>query len=202
MISVDISGRQACRRRCRCCRFTLAEIMVATSVMTIILGGMITFTVMTNWRFRAGVSQVWFTAEARKGSSRLTTLIENAKLASVKADGNSFYLINPDDTVSLIYFQNDDGNLNTITDNAIWFDPNTNVAGDAYILIHYVTPWPNTPIFSGSNGAVVMCFHVGDAAANVSASDRFSGPGYQGVRVRWAATPRNVGQVWTSQGFD
>lgn len=180
---------------------TLAEIIIASCLAMIVAGAIMAFSIMTESRVRSGRAQVLFTATARIGTARMESLVQKAKLVSVRADGNSFYLINPDNSINLIYYRDADNNPSTLADNAIWFDPNPDVAGDESILIRYVTRWQDIPIFTAGNGAVVMCFHVGDSAA-VGASDRFSGLGYQGVRVRWAAKPRNVGNIWTSEGYE
>ena len=71
-------------------------------------------------------------------------------------------------------------------------------SGDERTVCTHVTPISNAPMFkvyAAAPQSVMVRFHVGDASP--SEPRRYeSGPGYQGLEVRFAATPRDIHQQW------
>ena len=164
------------------------------------LGTILGVTLMLQRGLKSGQSQLLFHSEARYGTQRITRIIQRARIVSSYDDGSGAYIINPDDTVTIIYYEDADGDPDTVQDNAIWLDPATEESGDEKMLVRYVTPYDGDRIFTATRSGISMRYHVGDPA-NISAGDPVTGRGYQGLRIRAVAKPRNIGHIWTSRNF-
>jgi len=182
--------------------FTLTEILIATSIGVIVAGMVLGFVVMGATRLKSGQNQVKYNHWARYSGQRLTSLVQNARLAVSAADGMSALVVQPNDVISRLYYADGDGVPGTLDDDAIWYDPDTEVTRDEHMLVRHATPLHGEPVFSQIGAALVVRFHVGDVIGSSARSDLLTGPGYQGLQVRVVATPRNIGQIWTGGGFE
>ncbi len=180
--------------------FTLVEVMFATVLMSLVVAGMVSFVIMAARRIKAAQSEIMFHHKARYGSEWLTRTVEASRMSVASTDGVTVTIVNPDGSMSLVKYEDADNNASTITNNGIYYYPNADDLTQKRRLIPYVTPLTGTPVFAAVSGALFVRFHVGDSAP-VSASDLISGIGYQGVRIRFVAKPRNIGQVWTGGGY-
>ena len=177
------------------------ELMVGGSIGMAILAFCASFTVFANGWIKSTMAQTMFLLEARYGMQRISHIVQDARSVCALSDGNTVYLLNPDNSLSILYFQNADGDLNTIVDNAIWLDPTPTVPGGEKCIVRHVTPLNGIPIFVVDRGNLVARFHVGDPA-QVSPADSISGKGYQGVQMRASVQPRNIGRTWASSMYD
>jgi len=187
------------RRRPRRHAFTLVEVMVASSLGLALVAFVSGFLVYAGGWIKRNQMQGLFTLRARYGTQTLFRTVQNARSVSVSADGLMVYLLTADDSLNAIYYRDADATPETITDNGIWYDPNPDeeVTGDEELIIPYVTPLAGFPVFAAQGPNLLARFHVGDPAA-VSAADRLSGKGYQGIQVRTCVQPRNIGRTWAS----
>ena len=179
---------------------TLIEILVASSLGLAVTAMVLGFFLMTKERVRSGQVQVLFNMKARYGAEKIMRLIQASRIAAPYSNGKAAYIINPDDSVTILSYRDEDGQEDTIQDNAIWMDTTPDEDGDEVILVPFVTPLPGEWILGIENAGLAVRFHVGDPGAETSA-DAFSGSGNQGVQIRVVAKPRNIGQIWTSSNF-
>ena len=178
--------------------YTLMELMIATTIGLIVTGTVITFVIMASERMKSSQNQLAANHRGRFGGSRITNLIRNARVVSAEEDGYAAMIANPDRTLSLLYFDNVDGNLQTIEDNNIVYDPDVSVSMDETVLVPRVTPLEDEPIFAMVGDALAVRFHTGDSFPT-AACDHLTGKGYQGIQIRVLARPRNVAQMWTTE---
>lgn len=188
-------------RSIACSRYTLTEVLVAASLGTILIAGFMSFISMASVKLKTGQAQIMFNQKGRYGAEWITRRVESGRMVLSEADGLTAYIANVDNTLSVLTYEDADGNANTIRDNAIWYQPNSLSTTDKRILLPYVSKLGTTPLFATLNGSLWVRCHIGDTAP-VSQSDGLSGPGYQGLQIRFVATPRNLGQIWTGGGFE
>ena len=174
--------------------FTLAEIVVTVGVFGIVTASIFTIMVMMARQTLAGTSQVRFIARARYAQQKIARYIVSNKYFEIP-DTNTISLNNSDNTRSAIVYQNIDGNNATLNDNMIVYQ---SIGNPDLILCRNVTPlMDGTPMFSvisTTPQAIRVGFHVGDNPNGDEGRSR-TGYGYQGVEVRFSATPRNL-QLW------
>ncbi len=176
--------------------FTLVEVMTALMIVAMMMGGILAVISMSVRQSLAGSSQLRFLGQARKAEQRITRYIQLHKYFEI-ADTNTAHLYAPDHRLSLLQFVDGDNDLTTVEDNRLVY---TTVDGEAITVCQAVTPLlDGTPIFrrlAQSPDAIQVSFHVGDRMGLNQPENVFgTGPGYQGVEVRFAVTPRNK-QKW------
>jgi hypothetical protein len=101
-------------------------------------------------------------------------------------------------TVSTISYEDLDNNATTLSNNVLRYDPNLFTTGGESIICNWVSANPGEPIFTNLNlsrMAVGFSYHIGEGTNASYASFYGSSPGYQGMAVRFSATPRNL-QSW------
>lgn len=180
---------------------TLTEVLIASFLAVTILAGFMSFLFMVRNGVKSGQSQVWLHDDARYGTQKLTRLIQEARIAAARNNGTEIYIINPDDTASLIYFENSDSDHATTSDNSIWYDPDTGIPDDEKILVKKVSQIDGQPIFTNIRGGVALSYHIGDPP-NPESWERKTAKGYQGLQIHVVAKPRNIGHIWTSEGYN
>ena len=149
-------------RHSKCRAYTLVEVMIASSLSVLILGGMMSAILMVKNGVTSGQSQLWLHNDARYGTQHITRLIQEARIVASRDNGTEIYIINPDDTASLVYFEDADDDPDTVSDNVIWYDPDTEVDNDEEAMVRYVSPIDEEPLFANIRGGVSLTYHVGD----------------------------------------
>ena len=180
---------------------TLVEALIAGSLM-LLLVLMVTSTMLESLKStKAGTSQVQYLSNARIAQEKIMKIVNDGWL--LKAINNGSQLLVQYDPVgdktivqALIWYQDQDNNVNTTANNLLWYDPNRVVSGDERILLRNVRPLGTNSIFTVVNsgrgaGTARFRFHVGDSSAEYGKFSA-SGMGYQGVDVKFSATPRDI----------
>jgi hypothetical protein len=192
-------------------RYTLTEVMIATSLGLILMAGMFTFVVMAATKLKTFQAQVMFNHTARYGAAKITRLVEAGQLVVSSSSTQATIIFPGTIGTGTLTYENADRAVNTILDNAIWYYPPNNAARQRLAVA--VSPLKDAsnndlPVFqlgmdaSGvTTNSLVAQFHVGDAPT-ITGSSATTGPGYQGVRVIITVKPRNTGMVWTGGGFE
>jgi prepilin-type N-terminal cleavage/methylation domain-containing protein len=177
--------------------FTLPEVMTAAFIGALVAGGVLSAVSILMLQTRAGVSQVRFIQEARRAQQWMVREVQRNKYFEIHEAGQTLFLYSIDNALTQIRYVDEDGDARTVEDNRIELvRPN----GDVRVLCGNVSRILGTQeVFrvreSGST-AVMMAFQVGDSTAANAAERRYeTGPGYQGLEIRMAATPRNL-QRW------
>ena len=181
--------------------FTLVEALIAGSLM-LLLVLMVTSTMLESLKStKAGTSQVQYLSNARIAQEKIMKIVNDGWL--LKAINNGSQLLVQYDPVGdktivqgLIWYQDQDNNVNTTANNLLWYDPNRLVSGDERILLRNVRPLGTNAIFTVVNGGrgagtARFRFHVGDSSTELGKFSA-SGMGYQGVDVKFSATPRDL----------
>jgi prepilin-type N-terminal cleavage/methylation domain-containing protein len=184
-------------RRCSRGGFTLTEVMVAAFVSAIIAAGIFSALSILTLQTRAGMSQLGFIQEARRAQQRLVREVQQSKYFEIRDEGRLLLLYSVDNTLTQIRYVDEDDNPRTVADNRIEV---IRPDGERRVICRHVSLLQgDVPVFRTQGAgarAVMMAFHVGDSTAAHAAERRYeTGPGYQGVEVRVAATPRNL-QRW------
>lgn len=190
-------------RTCRTRHYTLMELMIASTIGLAVSSMVITFVVMASGRMKSGQSQLTFNHRGRFGGQRITNLVRNARIVSSTEDGLGALIVNEDRTVSLIYLNDTDDNPEGIStenedDNVLMYDPDIEVVGDEEEMIPRVVPIEDEPMFSMMGAALAVRFHTGDTFP-ASECDHLTGKGYQGIRIRILAKPRNAAELWSNE---
>ena len=181
--------------------FTLVEALIAGSLM-LLLVLMVTSTMLESLKStKAGTSQVQYLSNARIAQEKIMKIVNDGWLLKAINSGSQLLVqYDPvgDKTIvqGLIWYQDQDNNVNTTANNLLWYDPNRVVAGDERILLRNVRPLGTNAIFTVVNsgrgaGTARFRFHVGDSSAEYGKFSA-SGMGYQGVDVKFSATPRDI----------
>lgn len=176
--------------------FTLTELMIATALASLVAaGGYAAFSYAMRYVL-AGGYQVQFNTAARMSSQKIIQYVEQGKAVGVTTNGLNIMTVNL--KCARISFDRGDGDLSTVQDNRLIYDPDVEVAGNEKTICRYVSPIEGEQMFSivaSCPNAARVCFHVGDGTNVLDKSFSGTGPGYQGVEVRVSAAPRNI-QRW------
>lgn len=177
--------------------FTLTELMVAMTLFSLVVVASFSLFSTSSRMTRAGGSQVRFTNDGRLVSQKIAQLIEAGKAIGVSTSGLDIITVNL--TCARIAYEDTDGNPDTVADNRLIYIPDTAKPTEGRrILCSYVSPIGTEPIFStipSSPSAAKFVFHVGDGTNTSDAGFSGTGQGYQGLEIRFSATPRNL-QRW------
>jgi hypothetical protein len=174
---------------------TVVEAVIATALSALAMAAVLAAFGYGTRVARAGAYQVLFTRMGRAASQRIARRIEQAKAVRVTATGVD--LIAPDLRVSRVYFDTGDGDVETVSDNRLLYDPDTGATGDVEVLCRHVSPLPGEPMFGTLPSGARLCFHVGDGTNAAQGAFSRTGAGYQGVEVRMGAAPRNLQRWYT-----
>ncbi len=184
------------RGRRRRAGFTLPEVMIAAAISTLVVGAAFAAFFVAGRLSRAGGYQVQFTAMGRKAIARITRHVERGKAVGVSSNGLDIIFINL--TSGRIVFEDGDNNPATVADNRLTFYPNIQQTNLSETICTHVRRNGVEPMFSviaASPNSACFSFHVGDGTNVADAAFSGTGQGYQGVEVRFSATPRNL-QRW------
>ena len=177
-------------------RLTLVEVTIASGIFLLAITLSLR-TMFMGWsQVKSGQSQLFYQSSARFGSEKILQKVQNARSVSITSSGNRLYVLNEDNSIHEIYYDDEDGNPLTVIDNRIWVDVDSAVEGNEQVIVSNVSPLKNEKIFRSVGTGVAITFNVGDPA-NSTAGDAISGVGHQGALVRLVAKPRNVGHTWT-----
>jgi hypothetical protein len=97
--------------------------------------------------------------------------------------------------VARISFNDGDSNPSSTEDNTLRYTPDAIAGSEAKDLCSHVMPIGDSAIFQvlpTSPISVVVRFHLGDGYLDADRDAHITGKGYQGVEVRFSATPRNL----------
>ena len=176
--------------------FTLHETMISLFLFSMVIAGLYMAFSRSILQTRAGSSEARFIGEARSIEQQVSKYVMAGKAIVVMGDW--LYIMTTNSRYSSISFQDLDGDPTTMTNNVIVYDPDIWVGGDEVYLCDYVSRIDGENIFSNlpfSPAAVKMAFHIGDYTNTASADYYGTGQGYQGIEVRFSASPRNL-QYW------
>jgi prepilin-type N-terminal cleavage/methylation domain-containing protein len=177
--------------------FTLTELMVAMALMSLVSIMSITLFATSSRMTRAGGSQVKFTNDGRLVSQEIAQLVEAGKAIGVSTAGLDIVTINL--TCARIALEDLDSNPLTVKDNSLVYIPDTTKPNEGRkTLCSYVSAVGDEPIFStipSSPSAAKFVFHIGDSTNVPDTCYSGTGLGYQGLEIRFSATPRNL-QRW------
>lgn len=185
--------------------FTLTELMIASAIGLMAGVGLMSLTVFSARMARSITVQqraVQFARSATEGinaavrpSSTPLRVLDDSNNAAIS--GNTVELAWPGEDLGrrTIRLVSDDDDLQTPWDNRLVYDPDTTVAGDEIVLAQWVTPKPNTNLFTyqGLASGLIVQLRIGDslAAGMTALNDAHSGPGLQGADVNITVSPRN-----------
>lgn len=177
--------------------FTLAETVIALSVSSLVVLGVMMFYRGVMVQARGGSSQCRYMALGRQAQQKLTSFVREGKAIGVQT--NRVVILQKTDLMAAIEYIDGDNNPSTVADNVIRYDPDVWVRGDEKIVCAFVRPVDGqTNIFSvvpNSPASVRIEFHLGDSTNLLDSSSIASGVGYQGVEIRFSVSPRNL-QYW------
>jgi len=184
--------------------FTLPEVLITTAIVGIVTAGVYRVFIGTLLETKAGTSQAVYIDWGRRAASRIMRYVEQGQSVTVPNPHKMLItsidisVYPPVTTVATLEFTDADSDPSTLADNALTYDPDTSVSGDERTVCTHVTPIAGTPMFkvyAAAPQSVLVRFHVGDASPS---EPRYyeSGPGYQGLEIRFAATPRDIHQQW------
>ena len=175
--------------------FTLTEVAVAAALFGIVAMIALPAYVGVFRESKSCGSQVLFTADARIAQQRITKYVALGRSAVVISNGVNIYAL---DMVKYgrIAYVDLDNNASSEGNNVLAYYPDGNTTLNRVIICTRISRIPNTTMFSIINStpcSVGFAFHVGDTTNSVNAMDgSYSGFGYQGVDMRFTATPRNL----------
>ena len=173
--------------------FTYSEMLIAVMLMGLITAFVTPATVWLMRFSRGGSQQANFTMMARQSELRLTRYVQSA--LSAGAYSNRIQLQSTTGTVAQISYVDGDADPATLTDNIIQYDPNVWEDNDEFTICTHVCALPGEAMFTNvalSPMAVRFRYHIGEGT-NVQYTSMFSSsPGFQGLEVRFSASPRNL----------
>ena len=178
--------------------FTLTEVIIASGLFAIVA----TMTVGAfcgAFRDSKGCcSQINCTATARIAQQRITKYVENGRSAAVVSNGVNIYAISLTNYCRIAYLDSDNNN-NTEANNQLVYYPDGATTNNALVLCCRVSPIQTNDtstifrIISTTPCSVGLAFHIGDLTnATDAVAGSYTGQGYQGIDVRFTATPRNL----------
>ena len=169
-------------------RMTLTEIMFAVALLAILTAMAYPIIVNAMHQVSAGTWQARFIDEARISQQRLNRVIQQHK-----------YMDLLDESTVRLYDIKGDISVVRYVDNEIVLEKD----GTTQVLSSFVSPISeDDPIFSyfpsphSSRQRLRIAMHIGDPPDGGERKFE-TGPGYQGVELRFSASPRNL-QEWHS----
>ena len=145
---------------------------------------------------RGGSLQSQYTIQARQSEIRIMRYVQNGKAIAVFT--NAVQIMMATNVVASVYYADMDNNASTLSNNVLRYDPDVTETGGETTIVGWVSPIPGEPMFTNldlSPMAVRMSYHIGEGTNPVYSSRFGSSPGFQGLEVRFSATPRNL-QTW------
>jgi type II secretory pathway pseudopilin PulG len=171
---------------------TIVESILSMSILAVCMSLTIGTLTALSRTTKAGATQAHYIRTSRQAEQLITRKVQKAKAVGVE-DGAVFLTLT-NYTMASIKYVDADENPKTVEDNYIIYDPNLFDWDDEEILCGYVSVLNNEDMFEINPlypSAVHFAFHIGDAEASGPVGPYEAGFGYQGVDVRFSATPRN-----------
>lgn len=182
----------ACPRR----GFSLTEVLLACSLLVVVTAVVIPCLTWAMRIGRGGSQQAQYTLSARQSEIKIARYVQAGKAVAVFS--NVVQITMTTNTVSTISYVDLDNNASTLSNNILRYDPNMFTTGGESVICAWVSPNPGEPIFTNvslSRMAVMFSYHIGEGTNASYAAHFGSSPGFQGMEVRFSATPRNL-QSW------
>lgn len=177
--------------------FTLTEVILACSLLVMVTAIVIPCLTWAMRIGRSGSQQAQYTIAARQSEIKIARLIQAGKTVGVVS--NVVQITTVTNTLATITFADLDNNPTTLSNNVLRFDPNTATTGGEINICSWVSPIPGEPLFTNvsvSRTAVAFSYYIGEGTNASYASHFGSSPGYQGIEVRFSATPRNLQSLY------
>jgi len=177
--------------------FTVTEVVVATGLFSLAVAITMRLFVGALHHTKAGTSQASMVHRAMLARQRIMHYVQQCQAVCAMSDWDLVIWM-PDRTRQMLRFCDGDSNVLTVADNCILYDPVPDTAGEEQVLCWDVSPIGDTPIFVTSEKApryVTVRFHLGDSVAG-DERRYATGPGYQGVELRFSVVPRNIGRIY------
>jgi type II secretory pathway pseudopilin PulG len=185
----------------RCRAFTLVEICIASVIL--LLGATMSMSAFlyASRITKAQRTTLGFISQTNE-VERILKEYANSASQFISNNGNTLTIVQPNGVQGQMNFVNPDGDLTTLNDNALNWDPNITVSGDSRVIARNLYPIDaNTPIFTlvaASTDAVPggfvlrVRFRMGDHASVTAKDQGYTGIGYQGYIYDSIFTPRNT----------
>jgi prepilin-type N-terminal cleavage/methylation domain-containing protein len=174
--------------------FTFSEVLIAVMLFGLVTA-FVTPGLIWMMRFaRGGSQQVEFTQMARRSQLFIARAVSSGKYVSASTNEVQIFVAGSN-VIQRVFFADLDNNPSTISNNVLQFDPDASVDDDEYTICNYVCRLPGEALFTNaaaSPKSVNFRYHVGEGSNAYYSSVFSSSPGFQGVEVRFSATPRNV----------
>ncbi|HIE11205.1 MAG TPA: type II secretion system protein [Kiritimatiellae bacterium] len=176
--------------------FTIVEATVALGLLCLVITAALTAFNRMSQQAAVGTSQAYFVQLARSAEQKISAYIMEGKAVGI--EGDYVTIVTTNYTVAAIKYWDQDGDPETVENNWIMYDPNVDWPGGEVLICNYVTAVPGESMFSIlplCPAAVKFCFHIGDGTGAQFNAMGGTGPGFQGLEVRFSAAPRNL-QYW------
>ena len=175
--------------------FTLTETMFSVFLFTLVSAGIYVVFIHASFGVKEGTSQANFIAEGRMAEQKILKYIQQGRAIAANAQYIDIFTTN--NSLARIYYEDLDNNPYTVEDNSLKYNPDTlNTASRPETICRYVTALEGGEIFKPlvvySPSAVQIAFHVGDSWSYQDQDPYKTGQGYQGLEIRFSATPRNI----------
>ena len=175
--------------------FTLAEVVIASGLFAIVATVAVAAFCGAFQDSKGCCWQITFTANGRAAQQRITKYIENGRSAAVVSNGVNIYAISLTNYCRIAYLDADN-DPTTEANNELVYYPDGTTTANMLVLCNRVSPITTNVMFriiTTTPCSVGIAFHIGDTTnANDASSGSYSGKGYQGVNMRFTATPRNL----------
>ena len=171
--------------------FTLLEIVFSAAILTVVMSIMMSAYLFALGEVGGDSLHIRYIDIARAAEQRFVNVIQAQPAVGVSSNGLEVF--NQDYQLEFtIRYEDADGDVATIDDNAILIDPDLSVANDESVLCSQVSPLGTETMFRMAPsvvGTAQLTCHIGETAPAAGMAQR--GRNYHGVEVRIAATPRN-----------
>jgi prepilin-type N-terminal cleavage/methylation domain-containing protein len=173
--------------------FSLTELMIASMIVVMLMGLAISVYTMSLRQAREGILQISLIGKGRATEQKLVKYVQLGR--AIGLNSNVLEIVRQDMSVAGIRYIDADNDPLTVEDNVVEYDPNIDVAGDELTVCNQVTPIPGEPMFQlmpTQPVTVMFAMHLGEVAPTNGTPDLLPGTGYQGMEMRFSATPRNL----------
>lgn len=171
---------------------TLTELMFAVTLGALLISLAYPIIITAMQQTKAGTWQAVFIDETRQAQQKINKTVQSQKFLHLR-DEHTVELYSIDGDQSLLFYDTEGEHLK----NAIVLE----TPDSTDVLCRYVNPISDTePIFdvvwnsTNSRKWLRVALHVGDSPEEDEQKYE-TGPGYQGVELRFTASPRNL-QRW------
>ncbi len=175
-------------------KFTIVEVVFAIALGTMLIAFSYPAIINAMLQVKASSWQTTFIGEGRLGQNKINRMVQDQKFINL-IDEKTVELYSADGDKSTLYYDDDSGDIENR------FIAISTPDDDVIVLCRYVSPIDDSePIFkltttkNPTRQRLHVAFHVGDPPDAHEAYYK-TGPGYQGLEIRFATAPRNL-QQW------